>query len=72
MNEVADIIRDIVEAGIRSNVTKVFHAIDEDDQIKYESAIYQLNRITGIDVDWLDGLVRRTHVNLKGENDEKS
>lgn len=69
MNEVAEIIRDIVEAGIRSNVTKAFHAIGEDDQIKYESAIYQLNRITGIDADWLDGLVRRNHANLKGEND---
>lgn len=71
-NELAEILQDIVKVGIRTNITKASHSLDENDQIRYESAIYELKRITGIDKDFLDGVVRRTHAKLKGENDEKS
>ena len=65
MEDLVEIVQGIVTVGIRSNVTKAYRSLDENDQIKYESAIFQLNRITGIDKDWLDGLIRSSHVRIK-------
>lgn len=68
IKELAEVLQDIVKVGIHTNITKAFHSLDKNDQIRYESAIYELNRITGMDKQFLDGVVRRTHANLKGEN----
>lgn len=71
-NELAEIIQDIVKVGIRINISKAFYSLDDNDQVGYESAIYNLKRITGMDDDFLNDVVRRTHVKLKGESNEKS